>query len=721
MTNRNQNNSTAYVHPQESNLFNVHTAMQYNNDGQPVLRTHVDGISLAGDVIVDKVKLWDGTNNLVFDLPSNDAETAPWSLPTESHNMVFNGSTWDRMRGNIADGVLTQISNDYLAISKDTNANAEGNPIYVNVTNGISTVSLSQSTLDALETVTVNQGTAGSTAWKVDIGTNGTVTVNQPVAVTQHAYSTPWQISKNSTVNSASNPINVSAAITGIATVDFPPSATTAFGELISIPMTPVIQADVIHGLDPDMFSKSEVNGGTVVISENSVWQVNSGTSANGYARLKTNRFLRYQPGQGAIGRWTAAFTCTGTTKLATGVDNIYQLAGFYGREDGYAFGFSGDPANPTIGVLHRYGGKVEIRTLLITTAPTGNQTITITLNGVPYSVAVVAGSTGETAGRIATELKLLTDADNRWDIQYCANTVTFCYYTSGEKNGTYSLSSTGAGTLAAGTFSRSQIGAAPTDVWTYVQDWNGTPVNFDPSKLNLFSVDFRWLGAGRVRFMMEDPATGEIVTVHTQLWGSSSLIPHMIKPNLRISYRSGSTSGATAPYNVVVSGASCMAGVEGIINQTGHSEGWYDINSTNRPKDLVHHLLSIQNPYIRTNGLNTSQLIIQDLTVAAQGADPSVIYVIVNPLGVSSPLVFAPIPGPATTRVFAQASNSAVTETLSMDNVSNVQTLAINGSATFDLKPYNFSLAPGDMISVFISSSNAITRSSIGLSWRVD
>lgn len=554
-----------------------------------------------------------------------------------------------------------------------------------------------------------------------NITINGDVNIPQPLAVTQHADSTPWQISKNSTANSASNPINVSAEITGITTVDFPPSATTAFGELMAITMTPVIQADMIHGLDPDQFTMDEVNGGSVTVTANSTWQVASGTQANGYARLKTSRFLRYQPGQGAIGRWTAAFTVTGTTKLAAGVDNIYQLAGFYGREDGYAFGYSGDPAHTEIGVLHRYGGRVEIRTLTINTAPTGNQNITITLNGVAYVVAVVAGSTGETAGRISVGLQAISDANNRWDIQYCASTVTFCYYTSGERNGTYSLSSSGTGTLATGTFSRSQIGATPTDAWTYVGDWNGTVVNFDPSKLNLYSVDFRWLGAGRVRFMMEDPATGEMVVVHTQKWGSTSLIPHLIKPNLRISYRAGSTSGATASRNVVVTGASCMAGVEGIINQTGHSEGWYDINSTNRAKDTVWHLISVQNPYIRTNGLNTSQLIIQDLTVAAQGADPSVIYVVVNPVGLASPLVFAPIPGPANSRVFAQVSNSLIAETITLDNVANVQTLGINGNATFDLKPYNFSLAPGDMISVFISSSNAITRSSVGLSWRVD
>lgn len=38
MAERSQNNSTNYEHPQESNLFNVHKAMEYNGLGQPILR-----------------------------------------------------------------------------------------------------------------------------------------------------------------------------------------------------------------------------------------------------------------------------------------------------------------------------------------------------------------------------------------------------------------------------------------------------------------------------------------------------------------------------------------------------------------------------------------------------------------------------------------------------------------------------------------------------------
>ena len=47
----------SYEHPNDNNLKNLHKAMDYNASGEPVLRTHVDGISLQGDVIVDTVSL----------------------------------------------------------------------------------------------------------------------------------------------------------------------------------------------------------------------------------------------------------------------------------------------------------------------------------------------------------------------------------------------------------------------------------------------------------------------------------------------------------------------------------------------------------------------------------------------------------------------------------------------------------------------------------------
>jgi len=181
-------NSTNYVHPDEPNLLNLHKAMNYNDAGEPVLRTHVDGITLQGDVIVDKVKLWDGTNTLVFDSPSNDGETAPPSLPAESHNMVFNGTTWDRMRGTINDGILAKITNFPTSVGTT----------FTNTSIDVGNFPTS---------FTANQGTAGTSAWKVDIGTNGTVTANV-------TFPSIYKVSRNTSDNSDTNRIYVDTGLT---------------------------------------------------------------------------------------------------------------------------------------------------------------------------------------------------------------------------------------------------------------------------------------------------------------------------------------------------------------------------------------------------------------------------------------------------------------------------------------------------------------------------
>lgn len=555
----------------------------------------------------------------------------------------------------------------------------------------------------------------------VDISGNtmpvsGEVSVIQPVEVTQGT--DPWIISGNVIADFGAN-ANINIANQN-------PAYLSAFEEPLAVTITPVIQQNAVYGLDPANWDTTKINGGDVTVNSNSVWEVSSGTSPGGYSRLATSKYMTYHAGQGSMFRWTAAFTTTGgTDKNAYGIDNIVQNTGPIDREDGYSVGYSGstvDNASRKIGFLHRRNGSAQIQQLTVTVAPTGSQTATITLNNVAFTVALTTStSTAFTAKQIALALQADPVAGQYWDIEACSNIVTLTYYSPGPKTGTYSFSSTGAGTIAVAAFSQFVLGVTPTDVWTYVGSWDNQDIVFDPTKLNVFGLDMRWLGAGIVRLFMEDPATGRMVLVHTQKWSSTSIAPHLNKPSLRLVYRSGTTNNAITPsQNVIVRGSSVFSAIQGVINQTTSSQSYYALDNTTRAKDIVWHMLSIQNPLTRGTDINKSTLLLQDLSVGVQANDPSVVYVIRNCVGTNTPILFQPIPN-STPFVFAQYSNTAATEDLALDTIALVQSLGVNGAAQFVLGEYNLSLSPGETVSLFISSTNAITKSSIGLAWKVD
>jgi len=331
-------NSTNYVHTYEPNTNDLTMAMDYNSNGEPVIRTIVQGVTIEGDVTVDKVRLWDGTTDLFFDSTVNDGETSPTAvLPTESHNMVYNGSTWDRMRGNIADGLLTQISNDYLAISKDTNANSDSNRIFVNATG---TVELGATTLSALENIsatvsgTVELGaTTLSALENTTVTISGTPTVNIgtiPEVEIKNDSGNPIAISKNSTANSAANPINVSAVITGTVTSTVVDGAADAFGRLRISEAFTLGDYKHTYGIDPN-FRDTLSDGGTVThIANQAAARLATTNNSSSRAIHQTKMYHNYMPGKSQLIKSTVNFY--------NATANVTKRTGYYDDLNGIFF-----------------------------------------------------------------------------------------------------------------------------------------------------------------------------------------------------------------------------------------------------------------------------------------------------------------------------------------------------------------------------------------------
>lgn len=103
---------------------------------QPVSGTVTAGLS-AGTNVVGIVRLQDsgGDEIIIETYPSADNLSAQKTLLTTSYPLVFDGSTWDRMRGDSTDGVLVNLGgNNDVGLNAGTNAIGKLLPPDVDVT-----------------------------------------------------------------------------------------------------------------------------------------------------------------------------------------------------------------------------------------------------------------------------------------------------------------------------------------------------------------------------------------------------------------------------------------------------------------------------------------------------------------------------------------------------------------------------------------------------------
>jgi hypothetical protein len=162
------NNTTNYVHPQDSNLRDVHRALQYNSAGEPVLRVDIGSdININGDVNIPGTVTVDST-------PED---------PVHIHITEI--------------GTSGLLAVPYMPIQGTVSIGSDG------------TVSLSAATLSALENTTVT--------------ISGTPTVNIgtiPEVEIKNDSGNPIPVSATTAANSLANPISIQITKNGLAVSD---------------------------------------------------------------------------------------------------------------------------------------------------------------------------------------------------------------------------------------------------------------------------------------------------------------------------------------------------------------------------------------------------------------------------------------------------------------------------------------------------------------------
>jgi len=481
-------------------------------------------------------------------------------------------------------------------------------------------------------------------------------------------------------------------------------SGNSAFGEVVSVPITPVFQLDALYGLEASKFERYSF--GTGITTSNTLMTASSGTGAYGYGVVRSKRAVRYRPGQGALGRFTAQFS-----GIATGYT---QRAGFFAQEQALQVGYNTDGK---FGILRENGGKAHIHRFEITSAATGTEDITVTLAGTATTVTIASGTINQNATGIGT------NTFPGWIADYKNGYVEFLSNSVGPKTGTFSIASSG--TLVA-TSTTAQTGINHTSNWTYQEDWNfdtmtgvgGTTnpsgVTLDPTKLNVYQINFRWLGAGEMRFAIENPTTGDMMPIHHIHYTNRNNDVHLDNPSLKLGYVAAELNGNTGA-GVTVSGASMLGAIEGIINTTTFPV------AANRAKsggmntsDTKYHLLSIKSNLISNNKINTRELILKRLTAGttASASVPCTLYLYIDPT-YSTPLDFTPIGN--------SASFSRTDCTITAGTPIAIFNITSGAPDHFDLDNLRITLPPQTKLAVAVESTGVMQSANCGVTFVED
>ena len=504
----------------------------------------------------------------------------------------------------------------------------------------------------------------------VNANVTGNVGIIGNVAVTQAT--SPWVVTGNVTTTPA------------LSVGDF-------YGEPYSIPITPVVQTYGVYGINTQDHQVYTSGGGNVV-SANSCFEASSTSTVGSYGLIRSRRFNTYKPGQSLVARFYA--------KMTSPAAGTSQRVGVLNQESAYYIGYNG----AVFGVLQTHNSKAPIYEVTITSY-TGTQTVTLTLNGVVYTTSILTGQTIDNAAQRISQINF----GGAWLANQRDNTVELLYTGVGPLAGTFSVS--GSGNLVS-TITQQQAGVAATNTW-YLDGTDFTkPSWLDPTKFNDYQIKYSWAGAN---FFALNPTTGQYTLFYQLTWAGSaaaSVLP-VSNPAYKIAALAVNTGGNTP---VTVSVASMMGGLEGVTNRNNYT-GAAATTQTSLTQNVLHHLLSIQNPYTFNNTINTKEALLEDLTVSLQCNDPTEVYLFLD-----APLVTGlqdfqsqdgyPVTVSEVTGTIDPTANFPICSFIVGNTGSSVQ---------FPLNQYRVSVPPGSTISVAVQSTATIQKAAAAVVWYND
>ncbi|MHA2403600.1 MAG: hypothetical protein ACXADH_11465 [Candidatus Kariarchaeaceae archaeon] len=337
--------------------------------------------------------------------------------------------------------------------------------------------------------------------------------------------------------------------------IDNTPSL-SAFGDQRMVELSPRVQFAATYGLiNTDVLETFTGTGGSAD-TNNNLYRCQSGTSLGGYGVIRSKDSVEYRPGEG--------FACRFTAKFTTGIALSIQFGGLFSLTETLAFGYDG----ADFSIIHEYDGQAEVQEIQVTGAASGSESATITLDGDAATANLTNTTIQGNAFEITRDLKADSTLGAKWRFEQIDDTVICIAQSVGNKTGTMSFSSS----TATATVSEAIAGQTKSSGNVAQTSWNKNTVSWlDPTKLNVYEVQYGYLGSIGPLFSVLDPNTGKFVKVHQIPWANSETTPNFGNPSMKIGWTAASL-GSTGT-NLTVEGASGMGAIEGSTPRLSRSK----------------------------------------------------------------------------------------------------------------------------------------------------
>ena len=477
-------------------------------------------------------------------------------------------------------------------------------------------------------------------------------------------------------------------------TVNFKPSNKGAFGEQITSHKTPIVQIANKYQIDPAELNDLEIFEATGGSADNdaNMFRCQTGTSVGGYGVIRSKETLNYRAGQGVEAMITASFT--------TGIANSLQFAGMFNLTETLAFGYDG--AN--FSVIHEYNGQAEIQTITITA--TGAGTCTVTLDSTASAGITVTNSSVQTNAReIVDGLKADTLA-NSWRFEQIDDKV-FCIAKSvGNKTGTFSISG---GVTAS--ITESTAGVSKTSNNTIQASWDSAPFSgFDPTYLNLYKIQFGYLGIASINFFIYNPNTSEFDLVHSIKWANTNIVPHLGTPNMKTGWTSASLGSSGT--NLTVKGASSSIMLEG--DEVIKNNTFADVDTVASVGSTLTNLITIKNRIIYGDHFNLGKVFPLLVSIDNEHNKGLIVEVFRNP-DVAG-IVNYQYEDEFNSLIVVDKAGTTVTNGTLIDAF----VVAANSSEVVDLTQLKTEILPDDTFVISAKTvSGTATNTTVGLTWK--